>query len=105
MTSTTTEGPKRNRVVMFSRNGCCLCDDALAVLERVKDELSLDITVQDIDLDPELKRDYALSIPVIFVNDQLALKGKVDPDRLRRRLKGGGILDRLSSRLGFRHRH
>lgn len=92
----------RNSVVMFSRAGCCLCDKALEVLEELRGELDLDITVHDIDSDPELQQRYALSVPVIFVNEKLALKGRVDPDRLRRRLKGGGILDRLSAHLGLR---
>ena len=92
----------RNQVVMFSREGCCLCDDALEVLEELKDELDLEITVHDIAQDPELTARYGNSIPVIFVNEKLALKGRVDPVKLRRRLKGGGILDRLSAHFGLR---
>lgn len=92
----------RNQVIMYSRAGCCLCDDALHVLHSLASELQLDITVHDIDTDPELTRLYGASIPVIFVNEKLALKGRVDRDRLRRRLKGGGILDRLSAHLGLR---
>ena len=87
---------------MFSRAGCCLCDDALDVLNDLKVELDLEITVHDIDTDPVLTARYGQSIPVIFVNEKLALKGRVDPDRLRKRLKGGGILDRLSAHFGLR---
>lgn len=92
----------RNQVVMFTRAGCCLCADALEVLKDLEGELDLAITVQDIAGAPELEQRYGRSIPVIFVNDKLALKGRIDPDRLRRRLKGGGILDRLSAHFGLR---
>ena len=92
---------RRNAVVVFSRDGCCLCDDALAVLTSLSDELSLDITVHDIDTDPKWTADYGMSIPVVFVNEKLAFKGRIDPARLRRRLKGGGILSRLSAHFGL----
>lgn len=91
----------RNVVVMYSRDGCCLCDDALAALRALEAELALDITVIDIAGNPELESRYGPSIPVVFVNDRLALKGRIDPEKLRRRLKGGGILARLSERLGL----
>ena len=91
----------RNRVVMFSRAGCCLCDEALEVLRGVEDELALDITVTDIAGDAELEERYGMSIPVVYLNEELAAKGHVEAGRLRRRLKGGGILGRLSKRLGL----
>ena len=96
---------ERREVVVYSRAGCCLCDDALEVLAGLKDELALDIAVRDIAADPALEAEYGMSIPVVFVNGKLLFKGHVDADRLRRRLRGGGILARLSERLGFRVGH
>lgn len=90
-----------NRVVVFSRAGCCLCDEALSELEALKAELSLSISVTDIAGDAELEARYGESIPVGYLNDQLAFKGHVDASRLRKRLRGGGILDRLSARFGL----
>jgi len=93
---------ERHRVVMYSREGCCLCDDALVALQGLSDELALDIEVRDIGGDAELETTYGNSIPVVFVDTELAFKGRVDAARLRRRLKGGGILGRLSARLRLR---
>jgi glutaredoxin len=64
----------RHQVLFLTRAGCCLCDDAKAELDSVKDELGLDIREIDIDTDPELTRDYGRSIPVVFVDDKLAFK-------------------------------
>jgi predicted thioredoxin/glutaredoxin len=43
-----------------------------------------------------------MSIPVVYLDGKLAAKGRVDPARLRRRLAGGGILERRSGKLGLR---
>ena len=90
---------ERHQVVMYSREGCCLCDEAHEALVRMKDELGLDIQVRDIGGDAKLEAEYGQSIPVVFVDELLVFKGRIDPVRLRRRLKGGGILGRLSARL------
>ena len=86
----------------MSRDGCCLCDDALAVLHEVAGEVSLEIQVTDVDSDAELKRLYGESIPVVFVDGKLAFKGHVDKKRLLKRFQGGGILGRLSAKLGMK---
>ena len=92
----------RHQVLVLTREGCCLCDDAVEALGTVSDELGLDVKLVDIDSDPALQATYARSIPVVFVDDKLAFKGRIDVGRLRRRLGGGGILARLSERLGLR---
>lgn len=91
----------RHQVLVLTRAGCSLCDDAIDALGSVADELGLDVKLVDIDSDPALEATYARSIPVVFVDDKLAFKGRIDVERLRRRLGGGGILARLSERLGF----
>lgn len=92
----------KHQVLVLTRQGCCLCDEAIDALGRLSGELGLDVKLVDIDSDPALQATYANSIPVVFVDDKLAFKGRVDVDRLRRRLGGGGILARLSERLGLK---
>ena len=91
-------------ILVLSRPGCCLCDEALAVLRemsRTCSSVPFQVDVRDVDSDPVLAREYGESIPVGFVDGALAFKGHVDVRRLIRRLEGGGIFLRLSRRLRF----
>jgi hypothetical protein len=58
------------RVVIYTREGCCLCDDALAVLERVRTRHPGAFTIEavDIESDDALLRRYLERIPVIEVD-------------------------------------
>ncbi|HWQ27940.1 MAG TPA: glutaredoxin family protein, partial [Dehalococcoidia bacterium] len=46
--------PPRRTVTLYTRKGCHLCDDALAMLRRLQDELDFQIRVVDVDSDPAL---------------------------------------------------
>jgi Ni2+-binding GTPase involved in maturation of urease and hydrogenase len=54
-------------VTLFGRPGCCLCDDARAVLEQLRDELEFTLLERDITLDDDLHRAYLERIPVVQV--------------------------------------
>src|SRR5690348_7464899 len=56
------------RVLLYSKPGCHLCDDARAVIERVCREVGTTYAEIDINTDPELVRRYAEQIPVTFVD-------------------------------------
>jgi hypothetical protein len=58
------------RVVLYTRQGCCLCDDALAVLERVRGSHpgAFAIEQRDIEADEALLRRYLERIPVVEVD-------------------------------------
>ncbi|MBV8940477.1 MAG: glutaredoxin family protein, partial [Solirubrobacterales bacterium] len=45
-------------VVIFGREGCCLCDQARAVLERVRATYPFKLEQRDIERDEELLRAY-----------------------------------------------
>jgi redox-sensing transcriptional repressor len=55
-------------VVLYGRHGCCLCDDAREVLERVRAELPFELRERDIEADESLLRAYLERIPVITVD-------------------------------------
>jgi hypothetical protein len=80
------------QVILYSREGCCLCDDARDVLLRVRGSGASAFTLQerDIDSDDALHRAYLERIPVITIDGEEAFELFVDEAELRRRL---GIVD------------
>jgi glutaredoxin len=74
------------QVVLYARHGCCLCDDARTVLERVRREQPFTLTERDIDRDERLLRAYLERIPVVTIDGVEAFELFVDESELRRRL-------------------
>jgi Glutaredoxin-like domain (DUF836) len=81
------------QVVLYSRDGCCLCDDARQVLVKVRggDPPAFALEERDIDSDDALHRAYLERIPVITIDGEEAFELFVDEAELRRRL---GIVGR-----------
>jgi hypothetical protein len=75
-------------VVLYGREGCCLCDEAREALERIHSRHPGAFTVQerDIDADDRLLRLYLERIPVIEIDGVEAFELKVDEDELELRL-------------------
>ena len=73
-------------IVLFGRAGCHLCDDARAVLERVRAELPFRLVERDIEADDALLRAYLERIPVIALDGEELFDFFVDEAELRRRL-------------------
>lgn len=70
------------QVVLVTRQGCHLCDQALAMLQ----ELNLHPDVLDVDTDDELYRLYDWRVPVILADGVVIAEGRVNRDRLRETL-------------------
>ena len=75
------------RVLVLTRAGCHLCDDAIAIVEAVCAETGDSWATQDIDADPELRRRYTDEVPVTFVDGAQHDYWRVDPRRLRTALR------------------
>jgi glutaredoxin len=73
-------------VVLFGREGCCLCDDARMVLERVRRRRPFAFEERDIDRDDGLLRAYLERIPVVTIDGAEAFELFVDEAELERRL-------------------
>jgi hypothetical protein len=58
------------QVVLYTKPGCHLCDDALDLLLTLKDKVSEEYTIQEINIleDPGLYARYRHAIPVICVD-------------------------------------
>lgn len=69
-------------VQLYSRVGCHLCDDALALLQRH----GLTVEVVDIDAHPELLAQYTDCVPVVVIDGKVRFHGRVDEVLLRRLL-------------------
>jgi glutaredoxin len=76
------------RVVLYTRAGCCLCDSAREVLDRVRDRhpSALAIEERDIEHDDALFRAYLERIPVVTIDGQETFELFVDERELERRL-------------------
>lgn len=74
-------------VEIYSRPGCHLCDDAKAVIERVRRRFAFELRVTDIESDPVLEKEYGSEIPVIFINGNKAFKYHVDEAELEKKVK------------------
>jgi hypothetical protein len=73
-------------VVMYRREGCCLCDDARQVIERVRSTRPFVFRELDIDSDLALLRSYLERIPVVTIDGVEAFELFVDESELAERL-------------------
>jgi hypothetical protein len=77
------------RVRMYSRRTCGLCDEARAVIQRVRREVPFAFEEVLIDGDDRLELDYGTRIPVVVVDGREEFEIRVDPQHLRDLVKRG----------------
>jgi glutaredoxin len=70
-------------VVLYTRTGCHLCEDA----EQLLLEHGVTPHLVDIDADAELKSRFDAWVPVVEINGRVRFRGRVDPMLLRRMLQ------------------
>ncbi len=71
-------------LVFYTAPGCCLCDEARAVLAPFERDSAISVRSIDISGDPVLEARYRARIPVGEIKGRVVFKYRVDPDRLRR---------------------
>ena len=74
------------QVVIYGREGCCLCEEALRLLERVRATHPFALQQRDIESDERLLRGYLERIPVVTIDGAEAFELFVDEAELKRRL-------------------
>jgi glutaredoxin len=72
-----------HKTVLYSRNGCHLCDLA----EQLLIEHGLRPVVVDIDADANLVERFNTCVPVVEIDGKVRFRGSVNPMLLRRLLK------------------
>jgi glutaredoxin len=74
------------RVTLYTRAGCCLCDEAKAVLAAARARAEFDYEEFDIDGDGGLRDRFNDEVPVICINGAKAFKYQVELKEFLRRL-------------------
>jgi glutaredoxin len=69
-------------VVLVTRQGCHLCDEALAALRS----LGVEPELQDVDADERLHDLYDWRVPVVLLDGKIVGEGRIGREELRRAL-------------------
>ena len=72
-------GPK---VTLYGRPGCHLCEDALALIQRVRTRVPFELEQRDIESDDEWFKRYLERIPVVEVDGREEFELFVDERQL-----------------------
>ena len=72
-------------VVLYTRAGCHLCDDAEQLLRRH----GLAPRLVDIDADAALRERFTTCVPVVEIDGRVRFRGRVNVILLKRVLDGG----------------
>jgi Glutaredoxin-like domain (DUF836) len=75
------------RLTLYGRADCELCDEMVAVVERVAGESGLRVESVDVDGDPRLAAEYGFDVPVLCIDGQKAFQHRVTEAALRARLR------------------
>ena len=74
------------KVVLVTRQGCHLCDEALSLLR----DLGVHPELADVDADDELHRLYDFRVPVVLVDGAVIAEGRISLDSIQAALKRSG---------------
>jgi glutaredoxin len=66
------------RVVLYSRPGCGLCDEARSVILAERERISFDFDEVDVSGDDDLEREFGIRIPVVLVDGVEEFEVRVD---------------------------
>jgi len=72
------------RIVLYSRPGCGLCDEAREVLESQRARTPFDLEEVDISGDDAMELEYGIRIPVVEIDGEEVFDISVDPAELAR---------------------
>jgi len=74
-------------VTLYTRNGCCLCTEALNVLETVRGRVAFELSVVDISTSRDLELKYLERIPVVLVDSEEFCEYQVNAEALENSLR------------------
>jgi glutaredoxin len=72
------------RVVLYTRQGCHLCDTAWDLLTHAQRRHGFSLEMVDIDTDSALVAEHGLHVPVVAVNGKVRFRGVVNEVLLQR---------------------
>jgi glutaredoxin len=74
------------RVVLYTREGCGLCETAKRVLLAERERTPFDLEEIDVEGNDDLEMEYGIRIPVVLVDGVELFEVVVEPDALGRAL-------------------
>ena len=74
--------PTRPRLVLYTREGCGLCDEMLDELVGRLSGQAVDLELRDVDADDADRARYGLLVPVLVADGRPLCNGRLDPDVL-----------------------
>jgi glutaredoxin len=75
------------QVVVYSKPGCCLCEEVKAQLRELQRRHAFDWREVNILDDRKALEEFAQEIPVVFINGKKAFKYHLDEKQFIRRLR------------------
>jgi glutaredoxin len=74
-------------VVMYTRHGCHLCDDAWRLLQEMAKDYPLQLKKVDIDKTEDMRERFGDRVPVLFINDRERMWGPINRVLLERHVR------------------
>ena len=74
-------------LVLYTRVGCHLCDEAKGTLAPVLQEFGVSLKEVDVDTDPALAARYGEEVPVLILDGRKLAKYHIDVAQVRRALE------------------
>ncbi|MFY4774924.1 glutaredoxin family protein [Metabacillus sp. RGM 3146] len=71
---------------LYTREGCPLCDKAMALLIELQEEISFHVETVNIYEEEKLLEEYHLMIPVLHIDGKMAGYGLLEKEFIRKRL-------------------
>jgi len=76
-------------VTFYTKAGCHLCEDARELLEEIAEDTEYTLTEIDIRTDPAAFELYRYRIPVIVINAETLLEGRIEAEELAQAFQRG----------------
>jgi glutaredoxin len=74
-------------VVVYSKPGCCLCDEVKEKLKRLQASHAFNLREVNILEDPEAHERFKAEIPVVFINGEKAFKYHLNEKQFLKKLE------------------
>ena len=81
--------PPAFHLIMYTRQGCHLCEDAWRLLVDEQEKYGFTLEQTDVDSDDRLRAEFGEQVPVVTVNGQVRFRGGVNKVLLHRLLQAG----------------
>lgn len=79
--------PASPEVILYSRQGCHLCDVVKASLRKLQRRADFQWREVDIDTDPDLLQQFNEEVPVVFIAGRKAFKYTMGENEFLQRLR------------------